>query len=241
MNRSTKIGLLVLLVLLLDQGLKIWVKTHLTYGQEMQLFGLHWALIHFVENNGMAFGLTLGGGEYGKLLLSIFRLLAITFLVFYLRSLIRVGAPMGLLVSFAFILAGATGNIIDSAFYGLIFSESLFHGAPAQLFPAGGGYAGFLHGKVVDMFYFPVFRGQLPDWIPFWGGDYILFFKPVFNVADIAITLGVINILLFQRSFFQTPEHRREPTGESPLTSDDEGLTEEKDKANNPLITGSSQ
>lgn len=192
----------VLLVLIVDQALKIWIKTHMEYGEEFTILGLDWARIHFVENNGMAFGLSLGG-EYGKLALSLFRILAVAFLVYYLRLLVKSGASLGLMVSFALILAGALGNILDSAFYGLIFSASHFHGGVAELFPEGGGYAGFLHGKVVDMLYFPLVNGVLPEWVPFWGGERIMFFKPVFNIADTAITLGVINILIFQRSFFQ--------------------------------------
>ncbi len=201
LKKTGKVLLLVFLVLFIDQAVKIWVKTHLQYGEEIQIFGLDWALIHFVENNGMAFGITLGG-EYGKLALSLFRILAVVFLIYYIRELIKSEVSFGLLASFALILAGAVGNIIDSAFYGLIFSESPYHGGLAQLFPPGGGYAGFLHGKVVDMLYFPIIRGTMPDWVPIWGGEYFLFFKPVFNVADMSITIGVINILLFQRSFF---------------------------------------
>ena len=191
-----------MLVLLIDQSIKIWVKTHMYYGEEIQMLGLDWALIHFVENNGMAFGISLGG-PYGKLFLSLFRIVAVGFLVYYIRVLIKSKAAFGLLVSFALILAGALGNILDSAFYGMIFSESPFHSRTvAELFPAGGGYSTFLHGKVVDMLYFPVVDTYLPDWFPFFGGDRLEFFKPVFNIADTAITVGVLNILIFQRHFF---------------------------------------
>lgn len=186
------------------------------YGSEIQLFGLDWALIHFVENNGMAFGISLAG-DYGKLILSLFRIVAVGFLFYYLRLLVKVRASLGLLVSFALILAGALGNIIDSAFYGLIFSASPpYHGGPAQLFPEGGGYASFLHGKVVDMLYFPIFHGQFPDWLPVWGGEPFLFFRPVFNIADTAITIGVLNILLFQRNAFITPPREMEQNETSP-------------------------
>jgi signal peptidase II len=202
MKKAQWIPAFVFLVLLIDQTIKIWVKTHMEYGDEIELFGLDWALIHFIENPGMAFGLTLGDGQWGKLALSLFRILAVVFLVYFIRELIKREVPNSLLMSFALILSGAIGNILDSAFYGLLFSESPYHGGVATFLPEGGGYAGFLQGRVVDMFYFPVFRGVWPEWMPFVGGQFYLFFRPVFNVADVAITLGVLNILLFQRSFF---------------------------------------
>lgn len=207
---------IVLIVLVLDQWLKIWVKTHMEYGEEFKILGIDWALIHFVENNGMAFGLSLGG-EYGKLVLSVFRIIAVGFLVYYLNFLLNSGAKRGILISFSLILAGAIGNIIDSAFYGLIFSESTYHGGLSEIFPEAGGYATFLHGKVVDMFYFPIINGFLPDWFPIWGGKHFMFFQPVFNVADASITLGVINMLLFNRAFFanqkveELEEKKKEP------------------------------
>lgn len=173
----------------------------MSYGEEFQILGLDWARIHFVENPGMAFGIEFGGG-YGKLALSLFRIIAVVFLIYYIRQLLKGGAPLGLMLSFALILAGAFGNIIDSAFYGLIFSESTYHGGTAILFPPEGGYAGFLHGRVVDMFYFPLYEGNLPKWFPIWAGEEVLFFRPVFNVADSSITAGVLSILIFQRSFF---------------------------------------
>ncbi len=200
------------MILLLDQSIKIWVKTTFLYGETISILGWDRALIHFVENEGMAFGKTLDI-PYGKLILSLFRLLAVVFLVFFIRGLLRMNASRGLLISFALIVAGAIGNIIDSAFYGVIFSASYSHGLPAELFPAGGGYAGFLHGRVVDMFYFPLLEGDFPSWLPFWGDDHFIFFRPVFNIADVAISWGVIQILLFHRDFFrqQTEETVEEP------------------------------
>ena len=171
-------------------------------GEEISIIG-NWAVLHFVENNGMAFGLSLGG-NYGKLALSLFRILAVVFLGYYIKELIKSKVSFGLLFSFALILAGAIGNIIDSAFYGVIFSDSPYHGGVATMFPEGGGYAGFLYGKVVDMLYFPMFEGHFPSWFPFWAGERYLFFRPVFNVADMAITIGVISMILFHRSFFSS-------------------------------------
>ena len=176
------------------------------YGDQIMMFGQRWALIHFVENDGMAFGITLGV-KYGKLILSLFRITAVCFLIYYIRVLLRSEVSFNLLFSFALILAGALGNIFDSAFYGLIFSAS-FHGEVAQLFPVEGGYAPFLYGKVVDMLYFPILNltGYYPSWLPFIGDNYYSFefFKPVFNIADVSITTGVLNILLFQRDFFSS-------------------------------------
>ncbi len=215
----------IFLVLFLDQWSKIWVKTNMTYGEEILIFGLEWAKIHFVENNGMAFGISLGG-NYGKLALSLFRILAVGFLIYYLRLLMKTEkTSLGLLVSFALILAGAIGNILDSAFYGLMFSASTYHGEVATLFPEGGGYAGFLHGKVVDMLYFPMFSGVYPDWLPFKGGEPFQFFKPVFNLADTSITVGVLNILLFQRSFFSA-EKEEEEQGQAEASSTAKGESE---------------
>jgi len=204
LSRSAKVISVILFVLIIDQALKIWVKTNMTYGEEIPLIG-NWSMLHFVENPGMAFGIEFGG-NWGKLGLSIFRIIAVIFLSFYLRTLIKSKVALGFLISAGLILAGAIGNIIDSAFYGLIFSESNRYTAVAEFLPAGGGYADFLHGRVVDMFYFPLFRGNFPDWFPFWGGDSFLFFRPVFNVADVSITVGVASIILFYRGVFNSEE-----------------------------------
>jgi len=198
LNISQKSLILVVLVLLIDQVTKIWVKTTMYLGQEIPLIGNR-VLIHFTENNGMAFGYEIGG-EYGKLALSIFRILAVIGIIWYMRHLIKLEAPQGLVLSMGLILAGAIGNIIDSAFYGVIFSESFMR--PAEVFPEEGGYATLLHGRVVDMLYFPVLQGNYPDWIPFIGGNRFIFFRPVFNFADTAITTGVAITLVFYRKYF---------------------------------------
>jgi signal peptidase II len=195
----------ILLVLLADQVLKVLVKTNMTLGQSIPVFG-DWFILHFTENYGMAFGMEISG-EYGKLLLSLFRIIAVAFIGFYLHRLVRRQAPVGLVLCVSLILAGALGNIIDSVFYGLIFSESYFNQL-AVIFPEGGGYGTLLHGKVVDMFYFPLIRGNFPDWFPWWAGQEFIFFRPVFNLADASITTGVFVLLVFQRRFFS--EHLAE-------------------------------
>jgi len=196
-------SLIVFLVLLLDQVFKIYVKTHFFLGEEIHVIG-NWFILHFTENPGMAFGYELGF-SWGKLALSLFRIAAIAALIYYLITLVKQKAHKGLVFSISLILAGAIGNIIDSAFYGMIFNQSMFH-EKAILFPPDGGYAGFLHGKVVDMLYFPLFSFTWPQWIPWLGGSVFEFFQPVFNIADSSITIGVALILLFQKSFFSAKQ-----------------------------------
>jgi signal peptidase II len=190
---------IILLVLIIDQGSKFWVKTNMEISEEIPMLG-DWFIIHFTENNGMAFGMEFAG-EYGKLFLSLFRIVAVSLIGWYLFSLPKKGASMGLMVSGSLIFAGAVGNIIDSAFYGMIFNDSYYQ--VATFLPQEGGYSSFLFGKVVDMLYFPLYEGFLPDWVPFWGNEYFIFFRPVFNIADTAISCGVVSLLLFHRNFFQ--------------------------------------
>ena len=199
MTIAKKSVLLILLIIILDQTLKIWIKTHMMLGQEYRILG-DWFIIHFVENNGMAFGMEISG-KFGKIILSLFRITAVAGIGWYLYYLIKEKASSGMIITISLIMAGALGNIIDSVFYGMIFSNSYYH--VANIFPAEGGYSSFLHGRVVDMFYFPVLRGTFPEWVPFRGGDNFIFFRPVFNIADSSITIGVALILIFQKRFFK--------------------------------------
>lgn len=207
MLRRYRIPLLtVALVLIADQALKLYIKLNYPLGEVGRL--ADWCIIHFTENPGMAFGFEFGG-EFGKLALSIFRVLACVGGVFYIRHIIRHKEHPGFVLSVSLILAGALGNIFDSAFYGLIFDRgTTFHEAFGEYMPyegiaqlGGSGYAPFMHGCVVDMFYFPLMNGHFPHWLPVWGGEDFQFFRPIFNLADAAISTGVLSIILFQKKF----------------------------------------
>jgi signal peptidase II len=213
----------IFIVLVLDQLLKIYIKTNIEYGQGFDILGLSWAKIHFIENKGMAFGLSFGGVT-GKYVLSVFRILMVGLLSYLLAGLIKNKESKWLIFSFSLIVAGAVGNIIDSVFYGLIFSESSYHGGLAHFVPFGEGYAPFLQGKVVDMFYFPMVDTILPEWIPIWGGQRFEFFQPVFNLADSAISVGVVSMLLFHRSFFldEKDKQKKDPSKTKNLPSSEE-------------------
>jgi signal peptidase II len=207
MKGYTKPVILIILVLLIDQISKIWVKLNMTIGQSYEVIG-KFVQIHFIENNGMAYGMEFGG-EFGKLLLTLFRIIAVGAIGYGLHYMVKKKYNRGFILNIALIFAGALGNIIDSTFYGLIFSESTWYDK-ASLFPTGGGYATLFHGKVVDMLYFPLINGTFPSWLRFWGGQEFLFFRPVFNIADSAISVGVVLILLFQKKYFK--EEKEEKT-----------------------------
>ena len=202
----------IILSLIIDQASKIWVKLTMKSGDEFLYIG-NWARIHFVENEGMAFGMSFGAG-IGKFLLTLFRIIAVAFIT--AQQIKDKKSSKGFVFALSLILVGAVGNIIDSIFYGQFFSHS--EGQVATLFPAGGGYASWFHGRVVDMFYFPIYRGILPNWIPFFGGKYFEFFQFIFNVADACITVGVFIILIFQKKFFKEDE---------PIVKTSEASTEE--------------
>ena len=189
-------------MLIIDQALKIWVKTTFCLGEDRPLIGnLEWARLTFVENPGMAFGIKFGG-DLGKLALSLFRVVAIGFLIYYIIKLLKRNVSAGLLICFSLILAGAIGNMLDSAFYGMIFSNSTYDCGmgPARLFPQNGGYAPFLHGQVVDMFYFPFWRNAQHETV---------FFQHIFNIADASISIGVASLLLFQRHYFNDMSEKK--------------------------------
>jgi signal peptidase II len=200
--------IIVLLVLLIDQALKIYIKTSFPLNTSRAVAG-NWFQLYFVENPGMAYGWKFGG-NFGKLALTIFRMGAVVFGTWYLGSIIKRQYHKGFIICAALIYAGALGNLIDSCFYGMIFDKGMLYDPQLNDYVnytglatfSKHGYASFLHGNVVDMLYFPVIHGTFPKWFPIWGGESFEFFRPIFNVADAAISIGVITILLFQKRFF---------------------------------------
>jgi signal peptidase II len=214
-TNGVKAILLIVLVLLIDQLVKYEIKTTMTIGESIPVFG-NWFFIRFIENPGMAFGLDIPG-KLGKPVLTIFRIVAVIAIGWYLNKLVKENVHTGLVLCVALIFAGAMGNIIDSVFYGLVFSESNYFQV-ATLFPPDGGYAPLLYGKVVDMLYFPVIQGTWPDWIPRVGGQELVFFRPIFNLADTSISVGIMVILVFQRRFFhhEVVEEEEDTTSRQP-------------------------
>lgn len=222
--KKRNVILIILLILFIDQAFKFYIKTTYYLGEDHRVLG-NWFRLHFVENEGMAWGWKLGeSGSWGKLALTIFRMVAVLFGVYYIGQIIKKKEHPGFIVCVAMIFAGAVGNLIDSMFYGLIFesSDPMLQNV-AKLFPEGGGYASFLHGKVVDMLYFPIIRSSFPAWVPVWGGEPFEFFSPVFNIADASISVGLIIILLFQNRFFKKQEHTApHPTVETNVPTGDD-------------------
>jgi signal peptidase II len=208
--------LIVLLIIIADQVLKFYIKTHFTNGDDVKIMG-NWFRLHFIENEGMAYGMKLSESVVGKIVLSSFRLIAVVFGFFLLKRIVNKGYSKGAIICGSLILAGALGNLLDSMFYGLIFTDSPYscfsgnydnmasmmkshnQAAVAHLSNFGHGYGKFLQGKVVDMLYFPIVDTKMPGWVPFFGGKNFVFFEPVFNVADAAISVGVLTLVLFQR------------------------------------------
>ncbi len=199
--KGRNVALLIGLIVLADQALKIYIKTHYHVGESHAIFG-DWFKLYFIENEGMAYGWKFGG-DWGKMALTLFRLCAVIFGVFYIKKIIEKKSHWGFIFCVALIFAGALGNLIDSMFYGMIFENSSMETYNvAKIFPAKG-YAGFLHGNVVDMLYFPLIRdATFPLWVPIWGGQDFEFFRPIFNLADASISGGIIAILFFQKRFF---------------------------------------
>ncbi|MGI8950362.1 MAG: lipoprotein signal peptidase [Chitinophagaceae bacterium] len=220
--KGKQVAFLIFLILLADQSLKIYIKTHYYIGEENSVIG-NWFKLHFVENEGMAWGWKFGG-DWGKIILTLFRLVAVIFGTFYLRSIIQKNYHSGFIICASLIYAGAMGNLIDSMFYGLIFNDSSpYMQNVATLFPPNGGYANFLHGRVVDMLYFPVITdAHYPSWVPFVGGDDFEFFRPVFNLSDASISIGVIAILIWQKNFFPKKEENHTTTVETNAIVDDQ-------------------
>ncbi len=214
--------LIVLLVIIADQLLKFYIKTHFVNGDDVKILG-SWFRLHFIENEGMAYGMKLSESVAGKLLLSSFRLIAVVFGFYLLHRLVSKNYGKGVIICGSLILAGAMGNLLDSIFYGLIFTDSpysCFSGnydslrnmmqnhsqvGVAHLTKMGQGYGKFLQGKVVDMLYFPLLETRLPNWIPFMGGKNFVFFEPVFNIADAAISVGVLTLVFFQKRLIHKP------------------------------------
>tara|TARA_B100001057_G_scaffold215641_1_gene215877 strand:- start:1324 stop:1911 length:588 start_codon:yes stop_codon:yes gene_type:complete len=181
-----------------DQILKFWIKTNMFLGQEFKIFD--WFIIHFTENNGMAFGLEFGG-DTGKIILSLFRIVVVLWGIYYVNELSKRALPNGVLVSLGLVIGGAIGNIIDGVFYGVLFNDS--YNQIAEFLPATGGYESLLKGRVVDMFYFPLINTHLPDWLPVFANKHFIFFRPVFNLADAGISVGMILLILFYRKHFR--------------------------------------
>lgn len=207
--------LFVAIIIIADQALKIWIKTSYPTGEVLRVFGSSWFRLHFIENPGMAWGWKFGN-ETGKMILTLFRLAAVIFGTWYLSKIVKQKHSRGFIICAALIYAGALGNLIDSMFYGLIFDKGLHYDPTIREYVSysgvasfsSSGYAGFLHGSVVDMLYFPIINSHFPSWLPVIGGDQFEFFSPIFNIADASISIGVITLLIFQKRFLKSISSR---------------------------------
>ena len=230
--KARNVTFIILLIIIADQVLKLWVKTHYTLeypGNQHTVIG-NWFQLYFVENPGMAYGWKFGG-EWGKMALTIFRMLAVVFGTWYLRKIIREKQHRGFIFCASLVYAGALGNLIDSSFYGMIFDKGMtvdpvikdYVGYNGLAKFSSNGYSSFLHGNVVDMLHFPVIDTTWPKWVPYFGGKELQFFRPIFNIADASITSGVLSILVFQKRFFrQRNRQETHPTVETNALVNDE-------------------
>jgi signal peptidase II len=224
--RIKHVVFIIAAIIIVDQALKIWIKTSHPTGEVVRVFGMDWFRLHFIENPGMAWGWKFGN-ETGKMILTLFRLAAVIFGTWYLGQIVKKQYKRGFIVCAALIYAGALGNLIDSMFYGMIFDKGLHYDSAINEYVSysgiaqftSPGYSSFLHGSVVDMLYFPMFKGNFPSWVPFIGDDSFEFFSPIFNVADASISVGVITLLLFQKRFFK--KHSPKETYSTVETSTD--------------------
>lgn len=222
--------LIVALIIIADQALKIWIKTSFDTGPVTNVFGLKWFQLYFIENSGMAWGWNFGN-DSGKMVLTLFRLAAVIFGTWYIARIVKQHYQKGFIVCVSLIYAGALGNLIDSMFYGMIFDKGLHYDASLHDYIgysgvasfSSNGYSSFLHGSVVDMLYFPIVRSTFPSWVPFVGGEEFEFFSPIFNIADAAISVGVITLFVFQKRFFKKHSKKAEsPVGETNAEVSDE-------------------
>lgn len=224
--RIKHVVFIIAAIIIVDQALKLWIKTSHPTGEVVRVFGMDWFRLHFIENPGMAWGWKFGN-ETGKMILTLFRLAAVIFGTWYLSQIVKKQYKRGFIVCAALIYAGALGNLIDSMFYGMIFDKGLHYDSAINEYVSysgiaqftSPGYSSFLHGSVVDMLYFPMFKGNFPSWFPFVGNDSFEFFSPIFNVADASISVGVITLLIFQKSFFK--KHSPKETHSTVETSTD--------------------
>lgn len=212
--------LIITAIIIADQALKIWIKTTYPLGEVTRVFGLDWFRLHFIENPGMAWGMELGeGNEWGKVALTVFRLIAVIFGTWYLGRIVNRNHSKGFIICASLIYAGALGNLIDSIFYGVLFDKGMLYDAASRGYVnysgvaqfSSDGYQSLLHGNVVDMLYFPMVRSTFPNWVPFVGGNDFEFFSPIFNVADASISIGVITLLIFQKRLVHRKEELTPP------------------------------